>query len=95
MTPDFISGLPHSGRIDCVLVVVDRFSKYGNFLALRHPFMEKSVAEIFIKEIVRLHGIPSSIGSDRDPIFLSSFYRELFRLGCTTFENEVCLQSRD
>lgn len=66
---DFISGLLRSDSIDCVLVVVDCFSKYAHFVGLKHPFTACSVAQVFSREIVRLHGIPRSIVSDWDPIF--------------------------
>lgn len=81
---NFITGLPRSGGVDCVLVVVDRFLKYAHFLPLRHPFTARIVADIFSREIVLLHGIPHSIVSDRDPIFLNSFWQELFTLSRTT-----------
>jgi hypothetical protein len=73
---DFVVRLPKSKGFDAVLVVVDRLSKY----ILIKPYSVKSIAEILAKEVVRLHGIPKSIVSDRDPTFLSHFWKELFRL---------------
>lgn len=80
---DFIKGLPSSVGYDTVLVIVDRFNKYAHFLALSHPYTAKTVANIFCKEIVRLHGLPRFILFDRDVIFRSSFWQELFRLSHT------------
>ncbi|GAU37038.1 hypothetical protein TSUD_207440 [Trifolium subterraneum] len=80
LSMDFITGLPKSKGFEAVLVVVDRLSKYSHFILLKHPYTAKSVAELFVKEVVRLHGIPSSIISDRDPLFVSHFWRELFKL---------------
>ena len=77
---DFISGLPKVGGVDTILVVVDRLTKYAHFLLIKHPYTAKTVADLFVKEVVRLHGVPTSIVSDRDPTFMSHFWKELFRL---------------
>lgn len=80
---DFIEGLPFSGGKNAILVVVDRLSKYAHFLALTHPFTAKTIAEKFVEGVVKLHGLPKTIISDRDPIFISHFWREFFKLSGT------------
>jgi len=77
---DFVEGFPRAGGKSLVLTVVDRFSKYAHFIALSHPYTAVSVARAFFDNIVRLHGIPCSIVSDRDPVFTSTFWSELFNL---------------
>ena len=77
---DFVEGFPRVGGKLVVLTVVDRFSKYAHFIALGHPYSATSVARAFFDQIVRLHGIPCSIVSDRDPVFTSTFWTELFQL---------------
>ena len=83
ITMDFIDGLPPSAGNTTILVVVDRLSKSAHFLALAHPYTAKMVAEIFITGIVKLHGMPQSIVSDRDPVFISHFWQEFFKLSGT------------
>nr|GFA97642.1 reverse transcriptase [Tanacetum cinerariifolium]GFA97659.1 reverse transcriptase [Tanacetum cinerariifolium] len=83
---DFIVGLPPLGRFDTILVEVDRLSTYAHFICLSHPFTAKVMASVFCKEIVRLHGFPRSIVSDRDAVFLSHFWQELFQLTQTKLQ---------
>ena len=78
ITMDFVVGLPSTGaRHDSVWVVVDRLTKSAHFLPLRTDYSHDKLADLYIKEIVRLHGIPVSIISDRDPSFTSRFWGKL------------------
>ena len=62
------------------MVVIDKFSKYGHFVALVHPFTALQVAQAFMDNIFKLHGLPDAIISDRDKIYTSSLWQQLFRL---------------
>ncbi|KAJ0555261.1 putative nucleotidyltransferase, Ribonuclease H [Helianthus annuus] len=77
---DFISGLPKSGSKDTILVVVDRLTKYGHFMAIKHPFSAAQIAQIMLDSVFKLHGCPLNIVSDRDPIFMSLFWKEFLQL---------------
>ena len=77
---DFITGLPKSGNKSIIMVVVDRLSKYAHFCALQHPFTASTVAQLFMDQVFKLHGMPHSIVSDRDPTFTSNFWQELFKI---------------
>lgn len=77
---DFIEGLPLSGSFNCVLVVADLLTKYAHFVPLCHPFTAAGVAKAFFTNVYRLHGLPTTIISDRDRILTSRFWTELFCL---------------
>jgi transposase InsO family protein len=77
---DFVEALPRVNGKTVILFVVDRFSKYCHFIPLAHPYTTETVAQAFFTDIVRLHGVPQSIVSDRDPVFTSTFWQELMRL---------------
>jgi hypothetical protein len=75
---DFVEGLPKSHGKDVILVVVDRLTKYAHFLPLAHPYTVQKVAHIFMDNILKLHGPPTVIITDRDRIFLSKLWTEIF-----------------
>lgn len=77
---DFIEGLPPSGGKHCILVVVDRLSKNAHFISLSHPYTAIDVAQAYLDNIFKLHGLPKDIVSDRDPTFLRKVRRKLFRV---------------
>lgn len=77
---DFIEGLPRSQRYDSILVVVDKITKYAHFVPLSHPFTALHVSQAYVDNIYKLHGLPTSIVSDRDEIFTCHIWKELFWL---------------
>ena len=73
---DFVTHLPRTPRRhDAVWVIVDRLTKLAHFLAVRMTFMHEEFYRLYICEIVRLHGVPVSIISDRDPRFMVHFWK--------------------
>ena len=75
---DFVVGLPRtSSKNDSIWVIVDRLTKSAHFLPIQITYSLDRLARIYIKEIVKLHGVPSSIVSDRDPRFTSRFWGAL------------------
>ena len=77
---DCITGLHKYLGKDFIYVVVDRLNKFSNFFSRTSYFSATQVADLFFKEIFRLHGLPKSIVSDRDGRFMNSFCKEIFRL---------------
>ncbi|MCI02635.1 transposon TF2-1 polyprotein, partial [Trifolium medium] len=63
---DFITGLPNSCGYTIIFVVVDRLTKFGHFIPLKSDYDSRSIAEVFVQNIVKLHGVPKLIVSDRD-----------------------------
>jgi hypothetical protein len=80
LSMDFVEGLPKSQGCNVILVVVDRLTKFAHFIPLKHPYTTSVVVQLFMDNIVKLHGTPESIVTDRDTVFVSSFWRELFKL---------------
>ena len=72
---DFIDGLPRTRRgNDSIWVIVDRLTKSAHFIPVKATRTASSLATTYMREIVRLHGVPSCIVCDRDPLFTSKFW---------------------
>ncbi|KAJ9555712.1 hypothetical protein OSB04_010326 [Centaurea solstitialis] len=75
LTMDLITKLPKTPRkFDAIWVIVDRLTKSAHFLAIRESFTSEQLADLYVKEVVRRHGVPVSIISDRDTRFTSRFW---------------------
>ena len=77
---DFITNLPHSKGYTVVFFVVDHYSKYAHFGPLPTAHTASQLANLFCSMVIRLHDIPLSIISDRDPLFTSKFWRKILEL---------------
>jgi hypothetical protein len=70
---DFVEALPPSGSSNAILIMIDKFTKFGHFLPLHHPFTVQTVAWLFMDQLYHLHGLPSAIISERED-FHKCFY---------------------
>jgi len=77
ITIDFVVGLPRTSRHhDSMWVIVDRLTKSSHFVAVKVTFTVEQLADLYLKEVVQLHGIPLSIVSDQDTKFMSRFWHD-------------------
>jgi hypothetical protein len=75
---DFIVGLPNtSQKHDSIWVIIDRLTKTTHFLPVHTTYSAKKYAEVYLEQIVRLHGVPKTIISDRGPQFIARFWEQL------------------
>lgn len=86
ITMNFITALPQSCGYSVIMVAVDKLMKYSHFGALLDHFNAPKVAQVFVAIVVKLNGFLNSIVSDRDPIFMTNFWLELFTLSGTTLK---------
>jgi transposase InsO family protein len=78
---DFVVGLPRTPRgNDSIWVIVDRLTKVAYFVPVKTQHRTERLAELYVEHILRLHGAPKSIGSDRRPQFVAKFWRSFHKL---------------
>ena len=93
---DFVDGLPRSRKGNTgIWVMVDRLTKSAHFIPVKSKRTAPWLASVYLREIVRLHRVPSSIVSDRDPIFTREFLEEFTRGGRDSVVFEYRISSSD
>ena len=75
---DFIVGLPNtSQKQDSIWVIIDRLTKTAHFLPVHTTYSTKKYAEIYLDQVICLHGVPKTIISDRGAQFVACFWEQL------------------
>ena len=77
---DFVGPFPQSKGFDFLLIVICRFTSMVHLIPTYTTSTARDIAWLYLKEVVRLHGVPDTIVSDRDPRFVARFWRELHKL---------------
>ena len=77
---NFVMGLPKTFKgYKFIWVIFYQLTKLAHFLPVKNTYKMEQYAKLYVQEIVRLHGIPLSIVSDRDPKFTSTFWKSLHK----------------
>jgi hypothetical protein len=75
---EFITKLPRTNKQhDYIMVVVDKLTNADHFIPIKLTYKATNTVDVYMREIARLHGIPKTIVSDRDPKFTSKFWKGL------------------
>ena len=77
---DFIEGLPKSEGYSVIMLIVDRLTKYAHFIPVKHPYTALQIAQLFMDNIVKLHGLPKAFVTNKDIVSVSQFWKQLFKL---------------
>jgi len=80
ITMDCITTLPTSNGQDALWVIIDRLTKMGHFIACKGTMRPEDLADHFIQQVVRCHGLPTSIVLDRGSLFTSDFWKRITKV---------------
>jgi len=87
---DFIVGLPRSQKgHDSIWVIVDRLTKVAHFILMKIAYTTDKLADLYIDNILHLHGAPKTIVSDRGPQFIANFWKSFHKDVGTTLDYSI------
>jgi len=79
LSMDFVEGLPKSEGKNCIIVVVDRLTKFAHFIGLSHLYTTQEVVRVFLDLVIKLHMVPKTIIFNHDKVFTSLFWQALWK----------------